>query len=234
MAPDIARSFEYENGFYLTATVPRFSKFVAHLDLFRTTSELRGEIVECGVFKGASLSRLIKFRNLIENPWSRRIIAFDTFGTFPDATPEDSVRRADFVRQAGDQSISKVDLSELLTRIKQNDNVELIEGDIAETAAAYCTERPELRLSLLHVDVDLYEPTKVSLETFYPRLVPGGICILDDFGAFPGATRAIEEYFANAQLPIKRLSFAGTIAYVQKPVSPECRAPNHREIPHEP
>ena len=74
-----SQHFEYENGFYLTASVDRFSKFVTHLDLFRRISGLAGEIVECGVFKGASLCRWIKFRALLENPSSRRIIAFDTF-----------------------------------------------------------------------------------------------------------------------------------------------------------
>ena len=70
---DFSKAFEYENGFYLTAPVDRISKFATHLELFRRVSGLAGDIVECGVFKGASLSRLIKFRALFENPFSKTI-----------------------------------------------------------------------------------------------------------------------------------------------------------------
>ena len=213
---DFNRAFEYENGFYATASVARFSKFVAHLDFFRQTSELRGEIVECGVFKGASLSRFAKFRSLLENTTSRRIVAFDTFGAFPDAEAEDSAHRAAFVEQAGDQSIGVDELTAQLSRLGLYENIEMIAGDLCETAPRYCEERAELRVSLLHIDVDLYAPTKAALEAFYPRLVPDGICILDDYGAFPGANRAIEEFFGEHGTTIKRQPFAATIGYVQK------------------
>ena len=54
---------------------------------------MSGEIVECGVFKGVSLSRLIKFRALLENPLSRKIIAFDIFGEFPEARYKADVKK---------------------------------------------------------------------------------------------------------------------------------------------
>ena len=60
---DITRKFEYENGFYATADPSRFSKFITHLEFFRQTSHVRGEIVEFGIFKGNSFFRWIKFRD---------------------------------------------------------------------------------------------------------------------------------------------------------------------------
>lgn len=53
---DIAldKKLDYENGYYLTSTVDKISKFVTHLELFRKSSGLAGDIVECGVFRGAS------------------------------------------------------------------------------------------------------------------------------------------------------------------------------------
>ena len=83
---DFEDHFHYENNFYITAPINRFSKFITHLDLFRRISNIRGEIVECGVFKGNSLMRWIKFRSLLENSFSRKIYGFDTFGKFPDAS----------------------------------------------------------------------------------------------------------------------------------------------------
>ena len=86
---DFQDHFYYENNFYITAPVNRISKFVTHLDMFRMITGIRGEIVECGVFKGNSLMRWIKFRALLENSFSRKIYGFDTFGKFPNAFLEE-------------------------------------------------------------------------------------------------------------------------------------------------
>jgi hypothetical protein len=61
--PDFGKVWEYENNFYLSCDMTRVSKILAHWDLFRMTSHLTGAIVECGVFKGASLLRFATFRD---------------------------------------------------------------------------------------------------------------------------------------------------------------------------
>jgi hypothetical protein len=219
-APDveIRKAFEYENGFYLTADVSRFAKFAAHLDLFRRTASAPGTIVECGVFKGASLMRWIKFRALLENTWSRKIVAFDVFGEFPEASYEpDRAVRQRFVESAGQTSIGQERLAALLAEHGLRDNVDLVAGDILTTVPEYLAANPALKISLLHVDVDLYQPTYTCLEHLYPRLVRGGIAILDDYGAFPGANKAIDEFFADRGAVISRLSYSANLAYVERP-----------------
>lgn len=212
---DFKKNFEYENGFYLTADINRFSKFITHYELFKQTSHLRGEIVECGVFKGVSLSRWIKFRSLLENSYSRKIIGFDTFGKFPEAQyPLDKKQRDLFVEEAGENSISKIDLENILSKLELNKNIELIEGDILQSVPNYIVNNPQLKISLLHIDVDLYEPTKIILETLIPYVVKGGIVILDDYGAFAGANKAIDEYFNN-NLEIKKLPCSNAISYIK-------------------
>jgi len=214
---DISKSFEYENGFYLTSGVNRISKFATHFDLFRRTMGLPGDIVECGVFKGASLSRWIKFRALLENPFSRQIIGFDTFSHFPEATfDEDRAIRDKFVEEAGDESISVAEMYRVLSELGLQQNIDLVEGDLLATLPQYIDSNPQLRISLLHIDVDLYEPTKIVLELLFPRVVKGGIVILDDYGAFPGANKAIEEYFGDSSLTIKKLPFSNAISFVEK------------------
>lgn len=210
-------SFDYENNFYLTAPVNRISKFVTHLDLFRKISKLRGEVVECGVFKGISLMRWIKFRSLLENPFSRKIIAFDTFGDFPKAVlPEDRLIREKFIKEAGSKSITKREFKKYLEKLNLQQNIDLIKGDIVKTAKSYIKNQPGLRIALLHIDVDLFEPTKISLEIFFPRLVKGGVLILDDYGAFPGANKAIEEYFKNEKYVIEQFNYSNAVSFIIK------------------
>jgi hypothetical protein len=215
---DFDRQFEYENGFYLTAPVNRISKFVTHLDLFRRISGLPGEVVECGVFKGVSFSRWIKFRSLLENPYSRRVIGFDTFGPFPEAGFEqDKKRREQFVQEAGDTSISTEEMGAVLDKLGLNQNVQLVKGDVTKTAPAYVQDNPHLRIALLHVDVDLLEPTRACLDVFYPHVVSGGIIVLDDYGAFAGANSAIESFFADKNVRVEKLPFSNAISFVTKP-----------------
>ena len=93
----------------------------------------------------------------------------------------------------------------------------LIPGDILETAPQWVAQNPELKIALLHVDVDVYEPTKASLENLFDRVVAGGIVILDDYGTVAGATRAIDEFLAGRNLTIEKLPLAHIPAFLVKP-----------------
>ncbi|MCX5677970.1 MAG: class I SAM-dependent methyltransferase [Candidatus Omnitrophica bacterium] len=215
---DLSKQFYYENNFYLTAPINRISKFATHLELFRKVSNIAGDIVECGVFKGVSLSRLIKFRALFENVYSKKIIGFDIFGEFPEARFEkDVAKRAQFIREAGSRSIGKEEFITLLKKLELYQNIELVEGDILKTVPEYKSKNPHLKISLLHIDVDLHEATAVCLEELYPLVSRGGIVILDDYGAFAGANKAIDDFFADKKTRINKLPYANAISFVEKP-----------------
>jgi hypothetical protein len=216
MTVDFNKQFEYENNFYLTAPVNRFSKFATHLELFRKVSHIPGDIVECGVFKGVSLSRFVKFRSLFDNLSSKKVIAFDVFGEFPEAQYEyDKEKREKFIQEAGNKSIGKGELISIFKELDLYQNIELVEGNILDTVPEYKTENPHLKISLLHIDVDLYEPTKVVLEEFYPLMVKGGIVILDDYGAFAGANKAIDDFFKAGNIKVQKLNYSYAISFVE-------------------
>ena len=79
----------------------------------------------------------------------------------------------------------------------------------------YLNNNPQLKISLLHIDVDIYEPTTLALELLYPCLVKGGVIIFDDYGAFAGTNKAVDNFFNNNQ-EIKRLKFSHSISYIVK------------------
>jgi hypothetical protein len=214
---DLDKRFEYENGFYATADPSRFSKFITHLEFFKQTSTVRGEILEFGIFKGNSFFRWIKFRDLLEQTSSRKVIGFDIFGDFPEAQfEEDKQRRDDFVSETnGGKSISLEEMQELLERQSLSKNVELVKGDILVTLKNYLSKNPHLKVSLLHIDVDLYEPVKEILELLYDRVSTGGIIILDDYGTFAGTNKAVDDFFNN-KAEVKKLPFSNTISYIVK------------------
>ena len=215
--PDLGKAFDFENGFYLSCDVTRISKFVAHYELFKMTLDVPGAIVECGVFKGASLLRFAAFRDLFGVPESKKIIGFDTFGDFPGtAHADDQPYRDNFVGQAGSQSISTEQLHEVLQHKGTDRCVELVAGDIMETVPRYVKENPELKIALLNLDTDILEPAEVILEHLYPRLAKGGVLIVDNYGTFPGETRAVDDYFAGQDVAVRKFPFAMTPCYLVK------------------
>jgi len=211
---DTDKLFEYENGFHTVSGKERFGKFLAHYELFKMISDLPGHIVECGVFKGNSLLRFASFRDLLETTFSRKIIGFDSFGEFPDTSYEDDKKYLEgFVGEAGSSSISVEGLQKVLKH-KNINNIELVKGDILETVPEYCKSNPHLKVALLHLDVDVYEPTVTALEYFYDRVVSGGIIVFDDYGVFPGETKAVDQFLQGKR--IQKLPISHVPAYFMK------------------
>lgn len=207
------RAFEYENGFYLTSPLSRIGKLLGHYELYKRITGLPGEVVECGVYKAASLIRFLSFRELLEAPDSRKVIAFDAFGRFPAVA--DSLDRA-FIQRfelAGGDGISVPELERVLTK-KSFRNTELVPGDINQSVPAYAEAHPELRIALLHVDVDVYEPTVTILDSLFDRMVPGGLLVFDDYGKVAGETRAVDELLRRRPHRLEKLSICHVPTFI--------------------
>ena len=205
----VSDAFDYENGFYLTSQPYRMGNILAHYELYKRIIGLPGAVVECGVFKGASLIQFATFRELLENENSRKIIGFDMFGPFPaDCRVKSDQAFIDrWNKQFEHAFLSREDIEASLD-FKQMGNVELVQGDILQTVDAYVRKHPELRIALLHIDTDVYHPSKKALDVFFDRVVPGGVVVFDDYGTVEGETLAVDEFFACKNYDLKKFSFS--------------------------
>lgn len=207
--------WDYENGFYLTSHLTRIPKLLAHYELYKSIIHLPGSIVECGVFKGISLIRFCTFREILESPYSRKVIAFDAFGKFPrQVNAEDRSFAERFEEEAG-TGISIGELKKIFSH-KGFQNYELVRGDIGKTVPDYVRSHPELKIALLHVDVDVYEPSAVILDHLFDRIVRGGLAIFDDFGTVAGETRAIDEFFQGRDVVLEKLPISHIPSFIRK------------------
>ena len=201
--------------FLKNTNVDRLQKILTRYELFKKIMNVPGDICECGVFKGISSIRFAAFRDFFNNS-SNKLILFDIFGKFPEADYSKDVKnRNNFIKDAGLHGISKNQLNKILKN-KKIKNFELIQGDITKTVKTYAEKHPRLKISLLHIDVDLYGPTKTILENFYPHVVKGGIIILDDYNVFPGETKAVNEFFKNQKINIQKFKNRKTPYYIIK------------------
>jgi hypothetical protein len=213
---DTNKAFDYENGFYLTSEPKRLQKLLNHYELYQKIKNLPGEIIELGVFKGASLIRFASFRDSLETTCSRKIIGFDAFGNFPIPQQQAKTDHAfieKFTQVAG-SGISKSELEELL-HYKGFRNIELIAGDIMETLPEYLKQQPQLRIALLHIDVDVFAPSKLALDSLYPHMVRGGLIVVDDYGTVEGETLAVDEFIHKHNLKLQKLPLSNIPAYIE-------------------
>lgn len=210
--------YDVENTFYLRAPNSRFAKMLAHYELYRRIVDLPGSVVEFGVYKGASFMRLLAYRDLLENGSSRKIIGFDAFGRFPVAVGEcddDKSFIRKFESQGGD-GIARDGLIEAVGK-KGMTNFELVAGDVFETLPGYLEAHPELRVSLLHLDMDVYGPTRFVIDQLLGCVVPGGLVLFDDYGLVGGATRAADELAARLGAPIQKLPLYAAPSFIVVP-----------------
>lgn len=201
--------FDYENGFYLTSKPYRLGNILSHYELYKRIIELPGDVIELGVFKGGSLIQFCTFRELLENENSRKIIGFDVFGDFPsgEEVPSDEKFVDNWNKKFKDEFLSKEDIERALKE-KQIGNFELVKGNILETLDSYLEKFPQTRVSLLHIDTDVYEPAKYALEKLFSRMVKGGVIIFDDYATIEGETIAVDEFLQGKDYIINKFPFS--------------------------
>lgn len=213
---DTDKMFDYENGFYTTANESRFGKLLAQYEIYKKIIGLPGAIVECGLFKGNSFFRFAHFRDIFESIYSRKLIGFDTFGKFPKTNfAEDEKYVNNFINSAGEKSIKIKEIRRVM-KYKNIQNYELIKGDIINTVPQYCSDNPHLKIALLHIDTDVYEPAVTILQNMFDRVVKNGIVMLDDYATFPGETKAVDEFIKDRNLLVQKLSISHIPSYIVK------------------
>ena len=208
--------FNLENNFYKLIPFSRIEKFIIQLELFKKSIKVRGDIIEFGVYKGSSLIRLISF-NKIFNKKGKKVFAFDVFHKFPTGTiKRDELQRKKFIEDAGENSISKQKLNNILKK-KDFKNFRLIKGNVLKTIPNFLKKNKNLNFSFINLDLDLYEPSLLVLEKFYPKLSKNGIIMLDNFNEFFGETKAVKEFCKKKKVKIKNLILNGkTLFYIKK------------------
>lgn len=195
-------------------------RMLAYYELFKLIQDKPGWIVECGVYRGFTLIALAKFMQILcMGDKSRKVLGFDNFAGFGDLSAEDGPLDAGVGKAIGGISPSEYreDVLDLCAICNDDDfapwaaRVEIVEGDVEETIPRYVADNPGLRISMLNLDIDLYQPTSVALEQLYPLVVSGGVVVLDEYAHkdWGGESKALEEYFAQHGLEVPDLQTFG-------------------------
>lgn len=209
--------------------VPRqnVARFLARYEIFQRILDVQGSIVECGVLFGGGLMSFANLSVILE-PYNfqRRIIGFDTFSGFPDVAAEDlrgsAERKSAHLKVGGfaapsayEDILRAIDVFNKNRFLNHFPKVDLIKGEFEETSARYLEEHPHLVISCLYLDFDIYAPTLLAMERFFPRIPKGGVIVFDELNeeAFPGETIAVMESLKLGDLRVRRFPFEPRISY---------------------
>jgi hypothetical protein len=175
------------------------------------TAPLAGSWIECGVFRGMTALMLAQVRAGQTAGWQGEgLVLVDSFEGLSPAVAEDGVRAKAHVQSGA----FKVDYAAVKAVFNAWPGIEWRRGWIPSSLNGL----EQRQWSLVHLDVDLYEPTLACIQRIYPNLIPGGVIINDDYGSdlFPGARRAWDEYFGGADLPFVVLP-SGQAIFLKNP-----------------
>lgn len=198
------------------------TRFLALYEIYKRVLPIKGSVVECGVNHGFGLMSWAKFSAILEPVnLTRRIYGFDTFEGFPNVAPQDRsstsehVKVGDLAADVHDELTQLIDVYDSTRFIGHVNKVKLIRGDATQTIPQFIETHPHLVISLLFMDFDLYEPTKVALEHFLPRMPKGAVLAFDELDnpLWPGETLAMLEAHAKRPLRIERLEFDPYIGF---------------------
>lgn len=183
-APYTMTSFEKMNKLYESV-------------VYINENNIEGAYVECGVYKGGSVMNMALTQ--LNYPGMVHIYLYDTFeGMTPPGDFDVNYRGVSgqrILKRPSKRAICS------LEQVKKNlsltsypkEFLHFRQGDVAVTLR----EKVPEKISLLRLDTDWYESTKIELEVLYPRLVKGGVLILDDYGYWRGARKATDDYFSS-------------------------------------
>lgn len=171
-------------------------------------NKINGDFVECGVWKGGNLALMRRFCDY--HKIEKCIFGYDTFDGMSEPTLEDvdlhGVYASDAMRKSPkNEAITNIHAYAGLQQVEENlrtlnsfEGVRLIKGKVEESLVI--PENLPQQISILRLDTDWYESTKIELDVLFPRLVKGGILIIDDYGHFKGAQKAVDDYFRNQNI----------------------------------
>jgi O-methyltransferase len=175
-------------------------------------SKIEGDIVECGVWKGGS-SMLCALTLKLLQETQRKLYLYDTFEGMTEPTEKDVNYKGEKAVKEEFNKWCSIPLEDVLRAMVSTDyphqNFVFVKGKVEDTIPRNIPEK----IALLRLDTDFYESTYHEMVHLFPRLVAGGVLIIDDYGHFKGAREAVDKYLRenNVKILLNRIDYTGRI-----------------------
>jgi len=172
--------------------IKNLARFMAIADLLRSKLDVPGHVAEFGSWRGATLMLMAKLLRIYDPHGSKQVHCFDSFSGLQTFNEKDGVGASAQGAYRGDyeELVSLIHLYEL------EDEIIIHKGNILETLPALLDADQAVSFSFVYCDTDLFEPTQKILECIHPRLMKGGLFVVDEWNyeQWPGETAAVRAF----------------------------------------
>lgn len=204
-----------------TLTSPERISALVNAVNYIVENNIEGDIVECGVWKGgSSMAAMLALKENKDE--TRSVYLYDTYEGMSEPTEADKslsgASAFQLLNESDKQNSKSVWCYSSLDEVKDNiskvnypeNKIHFVKGKVEDTIPGVIPEK----IAILRLDTDWYESTKHELIHLYPRLVSGGVLIIDDYGHWEGAKRAVDEYIKefNLRILLNRVDYTGRVA----------------------
>lgn len=211
----------YESVKPYTMTSPERVNALINAVCYVVNNEIDGDIVECGVWKGgSSMAMALTLKNLgyknidlyLYDTFSGMTAPTDADISFKGVKAHEKFSRTETSEDASNWCLSPLDevKKNLFSTGYPKEKIHFIKGMVETTIP----ETIPKKIALLRLDTDWYESTKHEMNHLFPLLEPNGVLIIDDYGHWEGARKAIDEYLLenNIRILLNRIDYTGRIA----------------------
>lgn len=185
---------------YRNYTMIPFENFTANLELCEEFKDTEGCVVECGVWRGGMSAAMTE---VLGN--SRTYYLFDSFEGLPDAKEIDGKEALQWQKDKNapnyfNNCAAEIEYAQEAMSLSKADHVEIIKGWFNETLPSAKLDEP---IAVLRLDGDWYDSTMDCMENLYPKVVEGGLVLMDDYYFWDGFSKAIHDYLSKNKLPVR-------------------------------
>jgi hypothetical protein len=219
---DIYQSF---NNFIFSEDRNLFNKLYSRIKFYEMVKDLNGDIVECGVFKGSGLLSWLKILDMNEPNSIKKVIGFDFF----DNSFVDNLQGIDKTTMAEvfsrcETKTDDISINSIENTILQSgflpEKFTLVKGDISQTTKEFVKNKPGFRISILYLDLDLYEPTYDTLVNLWDYIVYGGIVVFDEYAYHNWSeSKAADQFIKEKKISLISTKVKAPTAYFIKTIN---------------
>ena len=198
---------------YRQNTMISYRGYLGNILAARKARAVDGCVVECGVWRGGMIAGIAELLGA-----ARTYYLLDSFEGLPPATEVDGQTAIAWQKNTSGETYYDNCSAEpefAINAMKRSGAkaVNIVKGFFADTIKTVELDEP---VALLRLDGDWYESTMVCLENFFPKVAPGGIVIIDDYGVWDGCTKAVHDYLSAHKRPEAVRTNAFGVSYLQK------------------
>jgi hypothetical protein len=190
-----------------------------HAVKYLAANQIRGDFVECGVWRGGSMMAAAHALLSLGDA-SRQLYLYDTFEGLPPPSDKDVAFDGTSAKKFYGPTAKKDDARWCIAGVEEvernlhstgypKERIHLIKGNVQDTIPKHAPAE----IALLRLDTDWYDSTRHELAHLYPRLSPNGVMIIDDYGHWQGARKAVDEFLAAQKFVplLNRLDYTGRL-----------------------